>query len=146
MDIWDDGYAGDRQQWFFHTIDLIRDRFHTLKDFTTLGRAYFADDFVVEEKPLQKNVLKFPELKTWLPTLADRYEQLAEFTTAETERVARELAEELDIKPGILINAMRTVVTGQLAGPSMFDILMVIGRESVVRRLRGVARHFPASA
>jgi glutamyl-tRNA synthetase len=144
--LWDAAYAGEKQAWYLHTLELIRDRFHTLKDFTTLGRAYFADDFVVEEKPLQKNVLKFPELKTWLPTLADRYEQLAEFTTDETERVARELAEELDIKPGILINAMRTVVTGQLAGPSMFDILMAIGRENVVRRLRGVSRLFPASA
>ncbi|HSO10713.1 MAG TPA: glutamate--tRNA ligase, partial [Desulfoprunum sp.] len=50
--LWDDGYAGDRQQWFFHTIELIRDRFHTLKDFTSLGRAYFADDFAVDDKPL----------------------------------------------------------------------------------------------
>jgi glutamyl-tRNA synthetase len=144
--LWDSAYAGEKQAWYLHTLELIRDRFHTLKDFTTLGRAYFADDFAVEEKPLQKNVLKFPELKTWLPALADRYEHLAEFSTGETERVARELAEELDIKPGVLINAMRTVVTGQLAGPSMFDILMAIGRESVVQRLRGVTRLFPASA
>jgi len=46
------------------------------------------------------------------------------------------MASELDIKPGVLINGMRTVVTGQLAGPSMFDILMAIGQEKVVKRLR----------
>jgi glutamyl-tRNA synthetase len=142
--LWDEDYAGEKQQWYLHTLDLIRDRFHTLKDFTSLGRAYFADDFIVDEKPLQKNVLKFDELKTWLPALADRYEQLADFNPLETERVARELAEELDTKPGVLINAMRTVVTGQLAGPSMFDILEVIGQKRVVQRLRGIARFFPA--
>ncbi len=142
--LWDDGYAGDRQQWFFHTIDLIRDRFHTLKDFTSLGRAYFADDFTVDDKPLQKNVLKYPDLATWLPALADRYEQMVTFEADETERVAREMAEKLDIKPGVLINAMRTVVTGQLAGPSMFEILPVIGRDRVVRRMRDISRFFPA--
>ena len=142
--LWDDGYAGDRQQWFFHTIDLIRDRFHTLKDFTSLGRAYFADDFTVDDKPLQKNVLKYPDLATWLPALADRYEQVVTFEADETERIAREMAEKLDIKPGVLINAMRTVVTGQLAGPSMFEILPVIGRDRVVRRMRDISRFFPA--
>jgi len=142
--LWDDGYAGDRQQWFFHTIELIRDRFHILKDFTSLGRAYFADDFTVDDKPLQKNVLKYPDLATWLPALADDYEQMETFEADETERVAREMAEKLDIKPGVLINAMRTVVTGQLAGPSMFEILPVIGKDRVVRRMRDISRFFPA--
>lgn len=144
--LWDEAYEGDRQQWYLNTLGLIRDRFHTLKDFTSLGRAYFADDYVVDDKPLQKNVLKYEGLKEWFPVLADRYEKLAEFSLEETERVARELAEELDIKPGILINGMRTVVTGQLAGPSMFDILVTIGKEKVVERLRNIASYFPAAA
>lgn len=142
--LWEQAYAGEQQQWYHHTLDLIRDRFHTLKDFTSRGRAYFADDFEVEEKPLKKNVLKHEGLKEWFPMLADRYEQLADWNLEETERVARELADELEIKPGIIINGMRTVVTGQLAGPSMFDILVTIGQERVVRRLREVAKLYPA--
>jgi len=142
--LWEQAYAGEQQQWYHHTLDLIRDRFHTLKDFTSRGRAYFANDFEVEEKPLKKNVLKHEGLKEWFPMLADRYEQLADWNLEETERVARELADELEIKPGIIINGMRTVVTGQLAGPSMFDILVTIGQERVVRRLREVAKLYPA--
>ncbi|PHR30661.1 MAG: glutamate--tRNA ligase [Desulfotalea sp.] len=136
--LWDDSYAGDREEWYLSTLDLIRDRFHTLKDFTTLGRAYFADDFTVEEKPLKKNILKNESLKEWFPELANRYEQLSDFNLEETERVARELASELDIKPGILINGMRTAVTGQLAGPSMFDILVTLGQDKIVARLRNI--------
>jgi glutamyl-tRNA synthetase len=136
--IWNDSYAGDRQQWFLDTLDLIRDRFHTLKDFTTLGRAYFADDYAVQEKPLKKNVLKHEGLKEWFPELANRYEKLSDFNLEETERVVRELAEELDIQPGILINGMRTVATGQLAGPSMFDIVVTIGQKKIVERLRNI--------
>ncbi len=134
--LWDHSYNQERQQWFFETIDLIRDRFHTLNDFTSLGRAYFADDYTIEEKPLNKNVLKHPGLKEWLPELADLYENIENFSLEETERLARECAENAGVKPGIIINGMRTVVTGQLAGPSMFDILMAIGCEKVVARLR----------
>ncbi len=141
--LWDKKYETEKKEWYHQTLGLIRDRFHTLKDFTSLGRAYFGDDFVVEEKPLKKNVLKHEGLKQWLPVLADRYEQLEDFSLEETERAARELADELEIKPGIIINGMRTVVTGQLAGPSMFDILVTIGQKRVVNRLRGVERLYP---
>jgi glutamyl-tRNA synthetase len=144
--LWDDAYEGDKQQWYHHTLDMIRDRFHTLKDFATLGRAYFGEDFAVEEKPLKKNVLKHEGLKEWFPMLADRYEKLDSWNLENTEQTARELATELDIQPGIIINGMRTVVTGQLAGPSMFDILVTIGQERVIKRLREVKKLYPAEA
>jgi glutamyl-tRNA synthetase len=140
--LWDASYAETRKEWYLQTLDLIRDRFHTLNDFATLGRAYFADDFEVEKKPLEKNLLKFPDLKEWLPQLAERYQTLEHFTPEETERVAKELAEENGVKPGVIVNGMRTVVTGQLAGPSMYDILMTLGREKVVQRLRDIDRFF----
>ncbi len=140
--LWNEEYATNRKAWYLQTLALIRDRFHTLKDFTTLGRAYFADDFTIDSKPLGKNVLKHPELQEWLAELAGRYEKCADFTLEETERIARELAEQLEIKPGIIINGMRTVLTGQLAGPSMFDIVLALGRERVVRRLRDVGKLF----
>ena len=142
--LWDEAYEGEKQDWFFVTIDLIRDRFHTLKDFTTAGRAYFSDDYEIMAKPLKKNILKHPELKTWLPKLAERLGKLSSFTEEEVERVSREMATELDIKPGILINGMRTVLTGQLAGPSMFTVLVALGRETVVRRLHNIDRLYEA--
>ncbi len=77
--IWDDAYEGEKQQWFVRTIDLIRSRFHFTTDFATLGRAYFAEDYVIEEAPLRKNVLKHEGLKTWLPMLADRFESVTPF-------------------------------------------------------------------
>jgi len=140
--LWDDRFDEDLKPWLYSTLELIRDRFHTLKDFTSLGRAYFAEDYVIEEKPLKKNVLKHPGLKQWLPELAEWYESAEEFTLEETERLAREIAEREDVKPGVIINGMRTVVTGQLAGASMFDILMTIGRDRVVARLKKTPQLF----
>ncbi len=135
-ELWEEAYDSHRRQWFLDTLELIRGRFHTLTDFAALGRAYFSDDYPIEEKPLNKNLLKHPGLKDWLPELAEAYEQLDDYSLEETERLARECAERADVKPGVIINGMRTVVTGQLAGPSMFDILIAIGRDKVVDRLR----------
>ena len=140
--LWDDQYATTKKQWYLETLNLIRDRFHTLKDFTTAGRAYFADVYEIDPKPLNKNILKHPDLATWLPQLAERYDALTEFTAETTEQTCRNLADELEIKPGILINAMRTVLTGQLAGPSMFDIVLTLGKDRVIARLRDIDRLF----
>ena len=136
--LWDPSYENEQRDWYLHTLDLIRDRFHTLKDFTTAGRAYFSDDYPVEQKPLKKNILKHPDLKTWLPELGRRLGALDNFSKESTEQVTRAMAEELGIKPGILINGMRTVLTGQLAGPGMFDILVTLGQERVTRRLANI--------
>ena len=143
--LWNVAYEADKKEWFLTTLDLIRDRFHTLTDFAALGRAYFSDEFPVEAKPLKKNVLKHEGLKEWLPILADRYEALDDFNLETSEQTARDLATELDIKPGIIMNGMRTVVTGQLAGPSMFDILVAIGQERVIKRLRDVAKLYESN-
>lgn len=142
-DLWDPAYTTTRRDWYLATLDLIRDRFHTLDDFTTTGRAYFADTFTVEEKPLKKNVLKHPDLIKWLPQLSQRFSALPQFNQETAEQTTREMAEELDIKPGILINGMRTVLTGQLAGPSMFDILATLGQDTVVARLSDISHLFP---
>ncbi|MBE0582222.1 MAG: glutamate--tRNA ligase, partial [Desulfofustis sp.] len=134
-ELWDDAYDTDRRSWFLSTIELIRSRFHTLKDFSSVGRAYFSDDYLVDDKAFRKNLATTPDLQLWLVELARQYQTLPDFSLTETERLARETAERVDVKPGIIINAMRTVLTGQLAGPSMFDILLALGRETVVKRL-----------
>jgi glutamyl-tRNA synthetase len=134
--IWNPEYDGPKRRWYLDTIELIRSRFHVTTDFVSRGRAYFSDDFSIESKALKKNIFKYPDLKKWLPLLADRLQTLENFTASETENTIREMAEELQINPGVLINGIRTVVTGQLAGPGIFDILTTIGRRRVVNRLR----------
>jgi glutamyl-tRNA synthetase len=134
--LWNAAYEKEKKEWFLHTIDLIRSRFHTLKDFSGPGRAYFSDTYTWDPQPVHKNLEKVEHIREWLGLLAERFEQLPVFTREEAERVVRELADELGIKAGILINGTRTVVTGQAAGAGLFDVLMAIGGDRVIARLK----------
>lgn len=134
--LWSQEYEGNRREWFLNTIDLIRSRFHTLKDFATLGRAYFADDYEVEARAIEKNIAGHEHIFVLLTDLAARFADLAEFSKENTEQAIRDLATAREIKAGVLINAVRTVLTGQLAGPGLFDVLEAIGRELTIERLR----------
>ncbi|RLB77914.1 MAG: glutamate--tRNA ligase [Deltaproteobacteria bacterium] len=140
--IWDPAYEDGKRQWFMETVDLIRARFHVLTDFVTLGRCYFSDEYEMDQKALKKNILKHPELKSWLPALADRLERLNDFTVENVEKVIRDMAQDLQVKAGVLINGIRTAVTGQAVGPGLFDVLVAIGRDRVIKRLRRVPELF----
>jgi glutamyl-tRNA synthetase len=140
--IWDPEYEGDKRQWFLDTIELIRSRFHVTTDFGTRGRAYFSEDYFIEPKALKKNILKHEKLKEWFPVMADRLHAIKKFTVEETENTIRVMAEELGIKVGILTNGIRAVVTGQLAGPGLFDVLVAVGQNRVVERLRKAVELF----
>src|SRR6185503_2315600 len=139
--IWDEAFAegGSRREWFARTVDLIRPRFVTLLDFAEAGRAYFDERFDMDAEAVDKNLREEPRLAEWLPELAERFAGLEPFDPAAAEAALRAYAEERGVKAGILINAVRTAVTGRSVGASLFEILGCLGRERVARRLRDAA-------
>src|SRR5256714_4145666 len=134
--LWREEYDDDEREWFARAVDLIRQRFFTLKDFSSQGRAYFSEDFDLEEAAVRKNVLKEPKLLELLPQLAAKLDQVEPFTATNVETALRAFADESQQKAGLFINASRTMLTGQAVGPSMFDVFEIIGRERSVMRLR----------
>ncbi len=139
--LWRDEYETERKAWYKHTITLLRERARTLLDFPGHGRPYFVDDisFEFEEAAVKKNLQKDPALKTLLPELAERFAALADFNHDAVEAALRVLAEEKDVKAGLLINATRTALTGQSVGPSLFELVLVVGQNRAVERLRHAA-------
>jgi glutamyl-tRNA synthetase len=138
--LWKSEYETTQRQWFEKTVDLIRQRFFTLKDFTGQGRAYFADDFDFDDSAVNKNLKKDPKLKDLLPGLALKLDTVDPFTVENCEKALRSFSDEANVKAGLLINASRTALTGQAVGPSMFEVFEAIGRERAVKRLRDAAK------
>ena len=137
--LWRPEYETSEHKWFEKTINLIRERFYTLKDFSGQGRAYFADDFEFDAAAVAKNLKKEPRLKELLPGLAGQIEQAEPFNAETAEAALRHFAEAAGVKAALLINASRTALTGQAVGPSMFEVFDIIGRERSARRLRAAA-------
>jgi glutamyl-tRNA synthetase len=136
--LWDAAYEGDRKDWFLRTVDLLRARTRTIVDFSIHGRPYFADDFEYDPAAVKKN-LKEERLKELLPGLANTLSAVEDFSHDRAEAALRAYSEEQGVKPGLLINASRTALTGQSVGPGMFDIMVALGRDRTVERLRKAA-------
>src|ERR671933_111713 len=92
--LWREEYADLERAWFERVLDLIRQRFFTLKDFSTQGRAYFSDDFDFDSAAVRKNLIKEPRLKELLPQLADKMEEVEPWPDATSEQALRAFADE----------------------------------------------------
>jgi glutamyl-tRNA synthetase len=138
--LWKPEYETAARPWFERAVEVIRQRFHTLKDFSGQGRAYFGDEFEFDDAAVRKNLQKEPRLKELLPALAERIEQTEPFTMETCEATLRAFADETGVKAGLFINAARTALTGQSVGPSMFEVFDLVGREASARRLREAVR------
>lgn len=115
-------------------IDLLKPRARNLKDFATTFRAYFSDSFEYDPAAVAK-FLKDAPTRSLLTQLTQRYTEAPEFTEASTEQILRAFADESGVKAGALINGARVALTGQAVAPSLFAVMIALGKERVIARL-----------
>ena len=115
-------------------IDLLKPRARNLKDFATVFRAYFSDDFEYDPAAVTK-FLSDGTVRAFLVQLSQRYAAATEFTEVSAEAVLRAFADENGIKAGPLINGSRVALTGQAVAPSLFAVMVALGKDRVVTRL-----------
>ncbi|MGB9416680.1 MAG: glutamate--tRNA ligase family protein, partial [Acidobacteriaceae bacterium] len=119
-------------------IDLTKPRARSLTDFATTSCAYFSDNFSFDPAAVTK-FIKDSATRDLLVELGGRYSAISEFTEASAEQLLRAFAEEKGVKPGVLINGARVALTGQGVAPSLFAVMLALGRERVVRRLQSAS-------
>ena len=71
-----------------------------------------------------------------LAKLADALAALPEWNHDACDHASRQVAEQGGVKAGLLINATRVAIVGQAVAPPLFDTMVVLTQERVVRRLR----------
>jgi glutamyl-tRNA synthetase len=134
--LWKEQWAsGEGHAWFSKTVDLLRPRIRLLPDFSTWSRAFFSDDFEIDAAAKAK-FWKDEKVPTLLSQLADALAALPEWNHDACDHAARKVAEDGGVKAGLLINATRVAIVGQAVAPPLFDTMVVLGQERVVRRLR----------
>ena len=126
--------------WLVATIELLQPRARNLKDFATSFRAFFTDEFTADPTAIDK-FLKEDSIRKMLVELSARYAAIGNgFTEEAAEKILRDFAAEKNVKAGALINGARVALTGQAVAPSLFAVMVALGRERTVDRLRSTPR------
>ncbi|MCP4569791.1 MAG: glutamate--tRNA ligase [FCB group bacterium] len=128
-----------RWHYLMDVIGLLKDRATVIEHFVERGGYFFKPPTEYDPKGVKKQFI--PENADRLETLADRFEALEPFTHDGLETTLKGMAEELELKTGQLIHPVRLSVTGMTTGPSLYDLLELMGREETATRMRVAARY-----
>jgi glutamyl-tRNA synthetase len=119
--------------WLAKVLALLRPRAKKLTDYPDQLRPFFEDPGAYDPDAVRKH-LSTPGTKDHLLALGDAYRD-AEWTEAALEKTLRDLADARTVKAGALIQGTRIAMTGRMVSPGLFEMLVVLGRETVLRRL-----------
>jgi len=121
------------REWLARVVATLKERAKTLVELVEVGRFYF----VAPERYDEKAAAKFLTAAG-----AERLERLTarlpevDFTPAALEAAYRELAAALGVKLVDLAQLTRLAVTGGTASPPLFEVLVLLGRDETLARLR----------
>lgn len=153
----DDGLSGGRSDgdsdgrsvdhaYAMEVVGLLRERCRTLADFAVQGRFFFTDDFDYNPKAVRKHWSKDPDaVSARIGWLRDEFAALDMFDSEAVEGVVRNLSEREGLKAAQFIHPCRVALTGEMAGPSLFHLVAVLGQETCVDRLGRSLERLPVA-
>lgn len=114
-------------------IHAMKERVNFVKDFIFSCRYFYEAPKEYEQKAIDKNWKEdTPQL---LMRLKDEFEKLVNPSKEDFEQALNRVAEELNIGKGKLIHPLRLAVSGQSTGPGMYDLLFILGKDEVIKRI-----------
>ena len=131
-------HGHDEHAFICAVIALLKPRLHALGDVVEQARPLIAREIVYDEAAVAKHA-GTPEMRAHLSALADACEALEPFDAATIEQAVRGYAERAGIKAGAMIHATRVALTGRTVSPGLFEVMALLGRATVVERLRRLA-------
>jgi glutamyl-tRNA synthetase len=124
---------------------LIQERIKLLSDISSVADFFFVDEL----KPYDPAEL-IPQKgdMAMAGAVLDQAREVlatAEFTHDGLDSALRAAAERMKIKPGQMFQPIRVAVCGRKVAPPLFETLVVLGRETTMKRIER-ARHLIATA
>jgi len=114
-------------------IEAMRERVSFVKEFIDTCAYFYEAPVEYEQKSIEKNWK--PETPEHLNKLIEEFASLIDPTKEDFEHALAKVSEEINVGKGKLIHPLRLAVSGQSTGPGMFDLLFILGKDEVVRRI-----------
>jgi len=119
-------------------IDTMKERVSFIKEFIDTCTYFYEVPSEYEQKSVEKNWN--PETPEHLNKLKEEFASLNNPTKEDFETALSKVSEELNVGKGKLIHPLRLAVSGQSTGPGMFDLLFILGKDEVVKRIEAAIK------
>ena len=114
-------------------LETCKGKFKLFSELPAYCGFYFIDDFQYSAEGVAKHFVA--ENKPHLLAVREAFAALEKFDAASLETALKATAAQLGVKVGVLVHPTRLAVTGSNAGPSLYHLLEILGKEKVLARL-----------
>ena len=119
---------------------LIKEKATFMKDFWSLGSYFFQKPDGYDEKVIEKkwdaNAPKFFE------ALANGFKNATDFNAESAHNIFEATGTQLELKAGNYMQLFRVILSGQSSGPSIWDMVALLGKNEVVERIEEGLKRF----
>ncbi len=132
-------YPGKPDAFLAGAIRTLQPRAHTLVEMADAMRFYMVEQIEFEPEAAKKFLTA--DMAGVFSRLIGELSALSDFGEASLEPVFRNTAEDLKVKLGKIAQPVRVALTGGTKSPGLFEIMEVLGKQSVIARLQKALRY-----
>lgn len=116
-------------------LPLIREKVRIGREMAEWLDPYLSENYEYSDEAKKKQLLA-PEAGKWLDSLVSALGNIdSKWVDASVEAACKQVAEQAGAKPAKVIHLVRAAVSGRTVGPSLFGLLVALGRDRVLARL-----------
>lgn len=122
-----------RKDFLTGVASIMREKVHFINEIWSLAYFLFIppatyDDSVIAKRWNEKT-------KKYFTSLLDAYIATPQLNEVDAEEISKTVAKELQVKSGEVIQLLRVFISGLSAGPDLFKMIALIGKNETVNRL-----------
>ena len=137
--------ATENRDWLEAIVEAVGERLTTLRDIVPQTHYFFSDAFEYDPKAVKKwwggSDEKRAKTKEILTNASQLLEGVSTFDVASIEPVIWQYTDDNNIKRVAAMQALRIALTGTSFGPSLFDIMVLLGKDEVLKRIPKAIAH-----
>jgi glutamyl-tRNA synthetase len=127
------GYQVTEGPYLRSIVEVLRERAKTLVEMADQAEFFFRDDIDYEEKAAETFLT--PDAVPVFETIMEEIDHMAGLDQESLEALIRSVAEHKGVKLVHVAQPVRVALTGKTASPGLFEIIAILGKNSVLRRL-----------
>lgn len=129
------GYPEKPKEFLAKAIKTLQPRVQTLVELAQSMKFYMVD--IIEYDPSAAQKFLTPAIKEAFVKLISAMGNLEVFDETNLEQVFRQIVvDEMGLKLGKIAQPVRVALTGMTASPGLFEVIDVLGKDTVLKRMR----------
>lgn len=137
-----DWRVDEKEDFVLKVIDLMRERVKSLNDMQDITEYFFTDPTDYDKKAVKKK-WKDETVNKLIEKFIDELQNINSWKVDKIENSLRNLSEKDEVSPGKIIHPTRLAISGTSSGPSLFEMMEVLGKETCIRRLNIALTNLP---